>query len=385
MIFTMQTWLRRLTRFDLTVLITSALLVLVISLSAALGISAQAIQVAYLKLGPDRVYNVWIADPENPAAARQLTFAPDGIFDFDVSPDGNFIIYAEQDFQMGASDLYKLDLRTNRVTPLTNCRTQDADCSAPAIRPDGSLVAYQRVALNRNLPTVGAGSIRIWIADLTTSPPQTYPLVDDDQIVGYGPRWSADGTRLAFYDNRNNGILINEFDAPPDEAWAFIPSDFGEVGSLAPDGGRMVYPEMLIDGSMTRAFLQVADLDAGVFRPLTDPNEAADDQATAWNPQGRFIAIGRIYRDERFTRGAQVYLVDMETNNIAPLIVDPRYANGFFRWDTSGQRLALQRFQQLDDEGQIYTDGTTEVWTYDMESRRLIQIDTDARNPIWVP
>lgn len=381
----MTAMLQRMTRFDLTVLIASLTLTLVIGLSAALGISDRALRVAYLKLGPDRVYNVWIADPNNPADARQVTFAPDGVFDFDVSPNGNFIVFAEQDFQMGASDLYMLDLRTNRVTPLTNCRTQDADCSAPAIRPDGSLVAYQRVALNRNLPTVGAGSIRIWVVDLTTNPPQTFPLVDDDQIVGYGPRWSADGSRLAFYDNRNYGILVHEYGAPDDRAWAFIPSDFGEVGSLSPDGTRMVYPEMLIDGAMTRAFLQMAELDAGIFRPLTDPNEAADDQATAWNPNGRFIAIGRIYRDERFTRGAQVYLIDSETNALSSLIVDPRYANGFFRWDPSGQRLALQRFQQLDDQGQVYADGTTEVWTYDMETRRLVQIATDARGPIWVP
>jgi len=375
----------QLTRFDLTVLVTSMLLALAVGLSAVLGISDEPLRVAYLKLGTDNVYNVWIADPSNPASAQQVTFAPDGVFDFDVSPDGNFIIYAEQDFEAGASDLYMLNLRTNRITQVTNCRTQDADCTAPAIRPGGELVAYQRVALNRNLPTVGTGSIRIWIADLTTNPPQTYPLVDDDQIVGYGPRWSADGSRLAFYDNRNNGILVNQFGAPPDSAWAFIPSDFGEVGSLSPDGERMVYPEMLIDGSMTRAYLQMADLDAGVFSPLTDPNEAADDQATAWNPQGRFIAIGRVYRDERFTRGAQVYLIDTETDNIAPLIVDPRYANGFFRWDPDGNRLALQRFQQLDDAGQVYADGTTEIWTYDMESRRLVQIDTDARNPLWVP
>nr|MCU0481620.1 hypothetical protein [Anaerolineae bacterium] len=130
---------------------------------------------------------------------------------------------------------------------------------------------------------------------------------------------------------------------------------------------------------------QIADLAGGVSQILTDPSEMTDDQTAAWRPNSQDIAIGRRYMDERYTRGAQIYLMDSRTLETEPLLIDPRYASGFFVWDEAGERLVMQRFQQIGDDGLPYTQGTTEVWVYELATERLIKVDENARNPRWLP
>jgi Tol biopolymer transport system component len=371
-------------RFDLIVAGVAVVLVLVIGLSVLLATPVERpLRLAYLKADEWGLYHLWIADPQIPASGEQITFTEYGVFDYDVSRDGRYIAYAARDFQTGISDIVLLDLLTGNEYPLTNCVMQNDDCTAPAFRPDTGLIAYER-------RSILGGANRIWLIDLTAEPVRTYPLFEDSQILGYGAHWSADGQQIALYDNANRGILIYDFAASEvsgESPLRYIPTGYGNVGVFSPDGRRMAFPEMLFDGRQARGYLQIAELDSGLFQPLTDPTEQANDQAAAWSPDGRYIAISRTYLDERFTRGAQIYLMDAESGAISPLIFDERYSNGLFSWSPDSRKLAIQRFPVLDEDGNVPTDasGTPEVWTYDLETRQLTRVDDDARDPIWVP
>lgn len=181
--------------------------------------------------------------------------------------------------------------------------------------------------------------------------------------------------------------MVYDFTPLPDQPQVlFIPSDFGVVGSLSPDGGYLAYPEMVFDElQFRRANLQVANLETGYVSSLTEPGEFADDQLAEWHPNGEWIAISRQYMDERYTRGTQIYLKDTTTGALDPLVVEPAYSSSFFRWNRGGTALVMQRFRQLNDQGEIYSGGSTEIWVYDMETRRLIFIADNAYNPIWIP
>jgi len=379
-------WLR-ISRLDTVVVGVSILLVVATLLMTFLGRADAAGQrVAFLKNSPGGIANVWIADADNPADAKQITFAADGVFDFGVSPDGRSIAFSERDFESNSQEIKLLDLRTGRITQLTDCMAQDSACTTPVWRPDGQLIAYQRIEFNSAL-NIGASPDRIWLLDLSTTPATTYPLVEDSQVLGYYPEWSANGQRLAFYDNGSGGILIYNFaaDTAADEnPFSYVTTANGTVGSFSPDGSKLVYPEMLINGApVVHSYLQLADLDNGLSQDLTNPEDQADDQAVQWNPNGRTIAIGRRYLDDRYTRGHQIYLYDTTDGTMEPLIYDEAYNHGYFEWNPAGDELVIQRFRFPTESGEDV--GGTQIWTYNITTRALTLIIDDAYIPRWVP
>ncbi|HRF93586.1 MAG TPA: hypothetical protein PLZ51_00260, partial [Aggregatilineales bacterium] len=106
----------------------------------------------------------------------QLTTSPKGVYDFDTSPDGRTIVFTERDPQTFHADLYLLDVDSNRITPLTNCKEEDSDCFAPSFNPNGQFISYERVPLNSDIGT-GIGNPRIWLIDMSTQPARNIPLI----------------------------------------------------------------------------------------------------------------------------------------------------------------------------------------------------------------
>src|SRR5262245_33610545 len=98
--------------------------------------------------------NVWIVDPAAPFAVRQLTTSEDGVIDFEPSPDGTQIAFA-QSTAKGGADLYVLTIDGGAVQQITNC--VKALCQAPDWSPDGLRIAYERIELNKELPQVDQG------------------------------------------------------------------------------------------------------------------------------------------------------------------------------------------------------------------------------------
>jgi len=347
------------------------------------GFTVRTPRVAYLAPADSSPQNIWIVDPLVPESAQQITFSPSGISNFGVSPDGTQIAFSERNSNTGTSDLKLIDLETGGLRQLTNC--EDSDCTTPTWRPDGNMIAYERVDFNSDLTNVGVSPTRIWLIDLTSTPISTRPLFSDSQMLGYAPQWSADGSRLALFD-RNQGILIYNFaSGGGNENLFLVPSNYGTVGALSPSGLRLVFPEIILDGSIARSYLRMASLETQDLTSLSNPDDPVDDDTAAWNPDNQHIAIARRYLDNRYTRGRQIYLMDSEDGSVEPLVVDDRYANGFFSWDPTGTQLVIQRFPELDEEGLPNNNGRPEIWTYDMETDGLVQVATNAYHPRWAP
>jgi Tol biopolymer transport system component len=337
-------------------------------------------RVAYLAPANSAPQNVWVADPADPASARQVTFSLSGIFDYGVSPDGTQIAFAERNSSTGTSDIKLLDLETGALQQLTNC--VDSSCVTPVWRPDGRMIAYQREDFNSDIDNVGVSPTRVWLIDLSIVPATTRPLFSDSQLLGHTPQWSSDGNRIMVFDVRSQGIIVYDFMT---DDIALIPSRYGSTGALSPDGTRLVFPELVFDGNMARSTLQIADLSTRQYAALTAAEEPIDDDMAVWHPDGQRLAIARRYTDARFTRGRQIYLLDPDDGTVEPLVVDERYANGWFTFDPNGRQLVIQRFPELDDNGQPNSAGQAEIWTYDLTSGELTQVATNGFFPRWVP
>lgn len=338
-------------------------------------------RIAFLSPADSMPQNIWLASINDPASAEQITFSPSGIYDFGVSPDGSQIAFAERNTLTGTSDIKLLDLSNGGITQLTNC--QESDCTSPVWRPDGRAIAYNRVDFNTVPGSEGnAAPTRVWLLDLTTVPVTTRPLFADLQILGHSPQWSADGQRISVY-NRDEGILIYDFAS---NNIAVVPSRGGSSGALSPDGMRVAYTELtIIEGQQTRSYLQLADLESQELRLLSRPEDPILDERAEFHPDGSVLAIARRYQDERYTRGPQIYLMDPDDGSVEPLTDDPRYANFFFSWDPTGDRLLVQRFPELTESGDLNTQGRPEIWTLDVDSGALTQITANAYHPRWVP
>lgn len=336
-------------------------------------------RIAYLHPA-DAVPNIWLVDLDDPDSAEQLTDSPAGIFDFAVSPDGTQIAFAERNPVTQTSDIKLIDLETGGLRQLTNCA--DADCTTPVWRPDGSVIAYQRVDFNSEFDNVGISPTRVWVIDLTTSPATTRPLFSDLQILGYSPQWSADGQRIAVY-NRDEGILVYDFS---DDSIAVVPSNSGSNGALSPDGTQVVFAQIVIqEGQPARSYLRLADLAEQSIDPLSEPGAPLQDERVVWRPDGQQLAIARRYQDDRWTRGYQIFLMDPDDGSVDQLTDDSRYANGFFSWDPTGAMLVVQRFPELDADGNPNTAGRPEIWSLDVASRDLTRLADNAFHPRWVP
>lgn len=375
----------RWTRFDVAVW-----LVAVLALLATWGLTllqpTSAKAVAYLHPIRGGIQNIWVTPYDNPEDARQVTFSTGGIYNFGVSPDGRFIAYAERDTETNLTDLWMLDLRTMQTRPLTNCIAEDADCKTPVFNEAGTAIAYERTSLNPGL-NVGPGAIRIWLLDLTQQPYTTAPLADDGQFIGHSPQWSQDGTSIAFYsaDLASPNIIVYTF-APleGERTLKAIQSEHGTVGSLSPNGRLLIFPELTYRADGIYTYLRLADLETRTFVDLTEANGENDDPYVAWHPDGQRAVIGRRYTDNRYTPGYQLYIMDVESKRVAPLVVDRRYSHGFFSWDKTGDYLTMQRFPLENADGSPAIDASPEIWVLELATGQLKRMATDAFFPRWV-
>ncbi len=336
-------------------------------------------QIAYLSPAMGGTQNIWLAPLSDPSQAAQITQEKGGVYNFDVSTDGRFIVYAARDIGTGMNELFLLDLQTHRLQAITNCAAENADCSTPAIKSDGKIVAYERMAFNG--AGGGPGAIRIWLVDLTKQPYTTRPLTNDSQFVGHSPQWAQSGDTLVFYsaDVTNPGIMVYNFiPRTGEKSLKFIPASNGVVGTISPNGRKLAFPDIVQGPNGYGTVLKLADLDDLKFNDLTPQDAPVEDTAAAWHPDGQRIAIERRYSDNRHTSGFQIYLYDPRNADIQPLAYDAHYSHGFLEWNKAGDKLLYQRFALNEP------DAKPQVGVSDVTTGQNTVIVLNAFHPRWV-
>ncbi len=341
----------------------------------------QSPRVAYLYPAMAGIQNVWMTAIDQPEEQQQVTFSESGVYDFDFSPDGRWLAFAERTPQ-AAVTLRLLDIPSRRLIDLVDCVALKAYCTAPVFSPDGSKLAYQRAESDNGR----YGLSRIWLVDMTSPTYETIPLIADTQVVGHTAVWAQDGNTVAFYsaDALQPGILIFDFVPRQDDAaqLRFIPSSHGTMGTLAPNGQAVVFPEIVRRSERLFSHLRIADLLDKEFAAFTDPQGPTDDVAAQWSPDGETIAFARRYTDERWTKGHQLYIrpLSAASEDLRPIAYDEDYNTSYFRWNPTGSRLVMQRFPLGSQDG----NASPEIWVHDFETGATTRIIADAYLPQWV-
>ncbi len=321
--------------------------------------------------GASDIYVQTLAGAEGSQTPQRLTTEQFGVRDFAISPDGTRMVYSAKRVADGEMDLWLINADGSGREALLRCDEQV--CQAPSWSADGSRVAFERRALVTGAVGKTPGPSRIWVVDVASK--QAMPLLDDQQRLGFLPRFAPLGDQLAFYDSTRSAVMV--FDVATGQETQ-LPSVFGDSGAWSPDGNQLVYSELVpVEESRYNQLLR-ADLARSVITPVLTLS-MTNDASAAWAPQGDRIAFGRQVRGGPGGFGAQVWVMNADGSNARALTVDAGFNYGALSWSADGQWLAALQWNLTEP------NAIPEIWLIDTQTGNRRRFVGDAWQPLWFP
>lgn len=290
------------------------------------------------------------------------------ILNFDTSENGEFVVFAAFN-EPGGIDLWRVQRTGGSAILLLGCGVDR--CSVPAISPDGRFVAYVRESAGPT-PDLPYGSPRIWIFNIQTR--EDAPLYEDQQIIGYGPTWSPDGTRLSSYDGIKDEIRL--LDLVTSEQM-IIPSETGNPVTWSGDGSIFAYTDVEINEFGLHARVREANISIGEITTLIGENDERDYayNALAWSPIDDKLVVGlRLNADDPSTA---LWLMSTFALDGQVIAEQPNYVYNNPIWDLWGTALVFQQFKLKG----VYQPEIG-LWMPGMQEPRIL---AEGVMPQWLP
>jgi eukaryotic-like serine/threonine-protein kinase len=214
------------------------------------------------------------------------------------------------------------------ISPLTDT---DGLSLSGSWSPDSTQVAYD-YTLN--------GSMDIAVMSLGGGEPRLVAGGPNDEAM---PRWSPDGSRIAFLSDDGTGM--NVYWVPPTGgarrkiAQTHLQyldrfTSIGAVGSQpwSPDGRRLVFSRLEPTNSVA---LWTADIESGQEARLTSPPAGASDWRGAWSHDGKWIAFTRLSTGSP----SNLYLVPASGGEPRAVLPDKTVGRGSATWSLDDNHL----------------------------------------------
>ena len=173
-----------------------------------------------------------------------------------------------------------------------------------------------------------------------TAPPvsrakSTLVRLTNNHAMDCEPVWSSDGSKIAFWSNRDGGKEIYVMDAGGSNVRRLTNNLTDDVNpTWSPDGSKLLF-ESERDGNRE---IYVMDADGGNQIRLTRDN--AVDSTASWSPDGRLIAFAS-NRDTGVPYNPynmDIYLMNADGSNVKRIVDDPEYDVGP-QWSPDGRRI----------------------------------------------
>lgn len=334
----------------------------------------------YLSPTDQVVQNLFVVEPATPQMPRPLTRSEAGIIGYSISADGSKIVYSELAFSetrtYGSSRLFLLDVTSGESRLLYDC---NAACPNLSLRPDGSMIAFQRVDFN---DSVGAAPTapRVWLFDLATGVAR--PLFKDSQRLGYQPRWSPDGAWLGVYDPVDGQIVLVDVAANRER---IIPAPDSETGTFSPDGRWLASPRLVVRDNLATVRMTLVDLasPSAAVRTLLSPDEPFSEAEAVWMADSKALIVARQPAARQLNTGSSLYQVQLETGQAKLLIPEDGYAQKSLQISPTGDYLLFERVPLND------LAARPQLWLYRLakgETRdELKQVAAKVAFPNWLP
>ena len=191
--------------------------------------------------------------------------------------------------------------------------------------------------------------------------------ITNHQSIMIAPRWSPDGTFLAFtsFRDRRPEVYIRNLKNGTEKKVASF-EGLNLCGSFSPDGKKL----LLTLSKDNNEEIYSLDLDTIKLRRLT--NNYAIDVSPSWSPDGKRIAFV-----SNRSGSPQVYTMDADGNNVKRITYNGNY-NTSPSWSPHGDRIAYEGL----------TNDKYQIFSVDGDGNNPIQLTSNNANnesPSWSP
>jgi Tol biopolymer transport system component len=312
---------------------------------------------------------LWLSDIEG--SARRLSAAGQAVRDFDVLPDGSAILYTVTEAE-NTESLWRVDTEIGEIRRLTE--GVGVVHESPRLHPLGDTLAVQ-IRRESQIADTGTrlGIPRLYLMDANDGS-EIALLYGDGPYVANLPRWSPDGSQLAFYDTELGAIVLTDLAAPPtffQAAGAFLWEQ-----SWSPDGVFLTYtlPDPL--DSTSPENMVVRDLLNSNETILTTPNLAP--RAPAFSPDGTQLAFSFDSLGAGERQGG-IGLIRTNGTGQRILINEANVTYSQPLWSPDGAWLLYGRFSRA--EGQT----TQGLWLMRRDGTEIREIASVGLRAKWLP
>jgi Tol biopolymer transport system component len=327
--------------------------------------------------------NLWLANDGQQAS--QLTNETNGIWDYNVVPDGSGFVVSSVDVD-DSDDLVFIGRDGTRQI-LLEC--MDVRCRDGRWQPGGTTIAYERQPLKGAL-----NAAEVWLLDVETK--ETWPAHDPALLSNAGfssitsrfPRWSPDGRYLAYFKTDANIIIIKDV---IEDGITTIPANLELMGEWSPDGTQLAYTETIFsqadqnhsddDSEDTKAgtgllinHLVIADIKSGEVIDISE-GQPFDYGLPSWNPEGHQLVVGRSIEGA----GQQIWMVDLKNGQHWQATDNSLQHHAAVAWSPDGTQVALMRIDLSE------SDAEPSVWYLKPLSRETHLVEEGGFLPGWLP
>ncbi len=254
-----------------------------------------------------------------------------------------------------AEDLYKLNF-----------------VSDPQISPDGGHIAFVKSHIDDKTKEYRSN---IWMVESSGGEPRQYtsgPTIDNS------PRWSPDGTKIAFLSDRGAGKQIYVVTTTGGEACQITKLRWGAGTPVwSPDGSKIAF-NASIDPDVAPEDWE---------KPLDAKAKEAEEKKRREEP--KHLKNLRIKADAALglsgNKRMHIFVVDAEGKESSKIVTTGEFDHMGVAWSPDGKYLSFASNRDPDYEWQGWLSDIYVMPAEGGEMRKLTPSNGPARNPVWTP